>query len=77
MKNELIEKYIGEGKYLNEAKTTKVKTEKNQTGHIHNAEVNDNGDGKTTSTSTGPDHVHKVFEWIVQPAKGHIHNLEI
>lgn len=66
-------------KYINEELLTeeKLKTEKNQTGHIHYAEVDDNGDGKTTSTSTGEDHVHKVFEWIVQPAHGHIHNLEI
>jgi hypothetical protein len=55
----------------------KYKTEKNQTGHIHYVEVNEDGDGKTTSTSRGKDHVHKVFQWIVQPAMGHLHNLEL
>jgi len=61
--------------YLNES--MKVKTEKNETGHVHYAEVDEDGNGNTTSTSTGEDHVHRVFEWIVQPAMGHLHNLEL
>lgn len=65
-------------KYINESKKDiQVKTKKNQTGHIHYAKVDDDGNGKTTSTSTGPDHTHKIFEWIVQPAKGHIHELDM
>jgi hypothetical protein len=66
-----LKKYIKEN-YLTEEK---YKTEKNQTGHIHYASIDSDGDGKTTSTSTGKDHTHKVFQWIVQPAMEHLHNL--
>lgn len=54
----------------------KFNTAKDQTGHSHIAEMNENGDGKTIKTIGMKDHTHKVFQWIVQPAEGHIHNLE-
>lgn len=54
-----------------------VKTKKDETGHQHTAMVNVDGDGKTISTSeNAPEHEHQIFQWLVQPAKGHVHNLE-
>ncbi len=53
-----------------------LKTRKDATGHIHNLKVNADGDGKTTSTSIDFDHVHTIFQWMIQPAAGHIHNME-
>lgn len=53
-----------------------LKTRKDQTGHVHNLKVNADGDGKTTSTSKDFDHVHTIFQWMIQPDSGHIHNLE-
>ena len=54
----------------------KFKTEKDKTSHIHDVSVNADGNGKTISSS-GEKHVHKIFEWIVQPANSHIHNIDI
>lgn len=65
----LIEKKVG-------AKPFTFSTTKDQTGHTHNVVVDENGDGTSISTSKGTDHVHKIFQWIVQPASGHIHNLD-
>jgi hypothetical protein len=56
--------------------TTNVETKKDQTEHLHGGKVNNNGDGSTTTTIRGPKHVHKIFQWLVQPNNGHTHNLE-
>lgn len=62
--------------YLKEDFT--YKTQKDETGHIHSLKVNDDGDGKTTSIEgKSPDHIHKIFQWMVQPANGHIHNIDL
>lgn len=54
-----------------------VNTSKDLTEHTHKGDVNVDGDGDTTSTvGDAPDHVHKIFQWLVQPAEGHIHNLK-
>ncbi len=54
-----------------------VKTRKDPTAHTHDALVDADGDGKTTETVGGiEDHEHRIFQWLVQPAKGHVHNLE-
>lgn len=66
---ELEEKYlISEDRYM---------TKKDQTGHMHEVAVNSDGDGKTVTTSSGPEHVHKIFQWMIQPAKGHTHNMSV
>jgi hypothetical protein len=52
----------------------KVKTKKDLTGHTHIGDVNVDGDGSTLKDDTG--HVHKIFQWLIQPAAGHIHNLK-
>ena len=63
-------------KYITESKVG-VTTKKDRTGHIHAAIVNVDGDGKTVDTKgKGKDHEHQVHQWLVQPAHGHIHNLE-
>jgi len=49
-----------------------LSTKKDQTGHVHECVVNADGDGKTVSG----DHEHRIFEWMVQPSHGHVHNLE-
>jgi hypothetical protein len=46
----------------------------NVKGHTHDVVVDADGDGKTVGKQ---DHEHIIFQWMVQPAKGHIHNLEI
>jgi len=61
-----LKQYIKESSNLT-IKTTKV------LGHIHDATVNADGDGKTIGEQ---DHEHIIYQWMVQPAKGHIHNLE-
>jgi len=54
-----------------------VNTSKDQTEHSHNGEVDADGDGKTTTCeSCSEEHVHKIFQWLVQPAEGHTHNLK-
>lgn len=54
-----------------------VKTKKDMTKHSHDANVNADGDGKTTETiGVDEDHEHVIYQWLVQPAMGHIHNLE-
>jgi hypothetical protein len=54
-----------------------VNTSKDLTEHTHKGEVNEDGDGKTTTCeSCSEDHVHKIFQWLVQPASGHTHNLK-
>ena len=65
-------------KYLNEdylVEMMQFLTDKDNTGHTHKAQANEDGDGKTTSTSDGEDHVHVILQWLVQPANGHVHNL--
>jgi hypothetical protein len=66
-----LEQYITEG---NMAATTT----KDETGHIHSAIINVDGDGKTVSTKSkeAEEHEHKIFQWSVQPANGHVHNIE-
>ena len=54
---------------------TKVVTKKDKTGHTHNGIVDSDGNGITSTTSGGPEHTHKIFEWSVQPAKGHTHKI--
>ncbi len=61
--------------YLNESRVS-VQTKKDQTGHAHLASVNADGDGETVDTKGSEDHVHIIFQWLTQPTKGHIHNLE-
>ena len=46
------------------------------TEHTHDAVVNADGDGKTVSTTGAEDHEHVIYQWLTQPARGHIHNLE-
>jgi len=53
-----------------------VKTKKDLTAHSHDAVVNADGDGKTISTNGAEDHEHIIFQWLIQPAHGHVHNLE-
>jgi len=53
------------------------KTTKDQTGHTHDVMLNADGDGKTVATNGTEDHEHIVYQWVIQPAKGHIHNLDI
>jgi cation diffusion facilitator CzcD-associated flavoprotein CzcO len=53
-----------------------VKTKKDLTAHVHTATVDANGDGKTVTTSQGEEHEHIIYQWMVQPSHGHIHNLE-
>jgi len=68
-----LTKYLKED-ILNEAI---VKTRKDQTGHFHDSVVNADGDGKTTNTEgVDQDHEHIIYQWLTQPAMGHIHNLE-
>lgn len=64
-------------KYLTE--NDSYKTEKDKTGHVHDVMLDANGDGKTVSTegNNDPDHEHIVKQWIVQPARKHVHNLDI
>jgi len=61
--------------YLIESKIG-LTTKSDETGHIHTAMVNEDGDGKTIGTKGADDHVHNIFQWLVQPAAGHVHNLE-
>lgn len=53
-----------------------ITTRKDKTGHIHAGMVNEDGDGKTVDTKGGQKHEHLIRQWLVQPAKGHVHNLE-
>ena len=53
-----------------------VKTKKDLTEHTHTANVNEDGDGKTLTTSNGEEHEHVIYQWLIQPSHGHIHNLE-
>lgn len=53
-----------------------VKSKKDQTAHTHTGVVDENGDGRTTTTSGGEDHEHLIYQWLIQPAHGHVHNLE-
>jgi len=62
--------------YLTESGAFKTKTRKDQTEHFHDALVNADGDGETREIYDGDDHIHKIVQWLVQPAHGHIHNLE-
>lgn len=65
--------------YLSEKFSRKYKTKKDKTGHTHDLIVDFDGNGKTTSTKGGgdPKHVHRIHEWTVQPAKEHIHSVDI
>ena len=68
-----LKQYIKED-ILNEVT---VKSKKDLTGHTHDATVNADGDGKTTETiGEAEDHEHVIYQWLIQPAMGHIHNLE-
>lgn len=68
-----LKKYLKED-ILNEMV---VKTRKDMTGHFHDANVNADGDGRTTSTvGVDKDHEHVIYQWLIQPAMRHIHNLE-
>jgi hypothetical protein len=51
-----------------------VSTSKDMTDHVHTGDVNEDGDGQTDKENF--DHVHKIFQWLIQPAAGHIHNLK-
>lgn len=75
--------------YLLEASMIPVQTKQDQTGHLHQGLVNESGDGETKRTiysydkndmeyggSDAEDHVHEIHQWLVQPAHGHVHNLE-
>lgn len=75
--------------FLNEKSTMRktnkgfvFKTKKDDSGHIHDLTVDDEGNGKTTSTnsiikrSSVPNHVHKIFEFQIQPKNGHMHTIE-
>lgn len=63
-------------KYLTE--NDSYQTTKDQTGHTHDVALNADGDGKTVSTNGDiQNHEHIVYQWLVQPAMGHIHNLDI
>lgn len=54
-----------------------IKTKKDMTKHFHDAVVNADGDGKTVNTNgVDKDHEHIIYQWLTQPAMGHIHNLE-
>jgi len=54
-----------------------IATQKDMTGHAHLGEVNEDGDGKTVECfGCEKEHVHKIFQWLVQPAAGHTHNLK-
>jgi hypothetical protein len=53
----------------------KVKTSKDA-GHSHEASVDDEGDGKTTKTIGGKDHVHKIVGGSVEKASGHDHTIK-
>lgn len=53
-----------------------IKTRKDLTTHTHDAIVNADGDGKTVNTNKGEEHEHIIYQWLIQPAHGHIHNLE-
>jgi hypothetical protein len=44
-------------------------------GHSHDAMMNADGDGQTVKDET--EHQHTIFQWMVQPANGHIHNLDL
>jgi hypothetical protein len=57
-------------KYINESDG---KTQKDNTGHIHDITTDANGDGKTIGDQ---DHEHEILQWMIQPAKNHIHNME-
>lgn len=62
--------------YLNEGKSI-IKTRKDKTGHSHEGIVNADGDGKTINTQgKASPHEHNIKQWLIQPAKGHIHDLE-
>ena len=50
-----------------------VSTLKDMLDHVHKGEVDEDGDGQTDKNL---DHVHKIFQWLVQPADGHTHNLK-
>lgn len=72
-------------RYLNERMSPKsiggrysYKTKKDKTGHIHDVRVDADGNGKTISTKGGgdPDHMHKIFEWSVQPTNKHMHTID-
>jgi hypothetical protein len=44
--------------------------------HSHLYEVNEDGNGKTTKTiGNVPEHIHKIEEYEVMEANGHIHDI--
>lgn len=44
--------------------------------HSHLYEVNEDGNGKTTKTiGSVPEHIHKIEEFEVVEANGHIHDI--
>lgn len=62
---------------ISEAESINVDTKKDQTGHMHKGKVDTNGHGATTKIiGNATKHVHKIFQWLVQPSNGHTHNLE-
>jgi len=56
-------------------KSAKVMTSKDS-DHSHEASVDDEGDGKTTKTIGGKDHVHKIVGGSVENAAGHDHTIK-
>jgi len=69
--------------YLTELKKYSLKTKEDKTSHTHDVEVDADGNGRTTKTNsetgrgkTIEDHTHKIFEWNVQPNRGHIHSIK-
>ena len=55
-------------------KVQELKTKKDKTGHIHSVRVDAKGNGTTFGYY---DHDHPIFEWNIQPSKGHIHDIDI
>jgi hypothetical protein len=52
-----------------------ITTKKDRTGHIHAAMVNADGDGKTVDTKGTKDHEHMIYQWLIQPSHGHVHDI--
>tara|TARA_Y100000310_G_C20681189_1_gene816046 strand:- start:1163 stop:1408 length:246 start_codon:yes stop_codon:yes gene_type:complete len=46
-------------------------------GHSHYALVNIKGNGKTTSTDKGPNHIHRIKDWkVLSSGDGHAHTVK-
>lgn len=71
-----LKQYITEFKGKEKKKGFQYTTTQDKTGHSHKAVTNADGNGATYSTiGDSPDHKHKIVDWNIQPAKGHIHKL--